>query len=101
VCPRVAHPGGVITTNKAYAMAKFFERKGNAGGRLRGRGGEEARMVGGCRGGGRGEENESSLGANSEEGNGARGGSTGTDAGSDSAVKGRCEQQQVGRSSQQ
>ena len=32
VGPRVAHPGGVITTNKAYATAKFFERKGNAGG---------------------------------------------------------------------
>ena len=57
--------------------------------------------MGACRGGGRSEENESSLGANSEEGNGARGGSTGTDAGSDGAAKVRCEQQQVGRSSQQ
>ena len=30
---RVAHPGGIITTNKAYATAKFFERRGkDAGG---------------------------------------------------------------------
>ena len=30
--PRTAHPGGTITTNKAYAMAKFLERRGKGAG---------------------------------------------------------------------
>jgi len=30
--PRTAHPGGIVTTNKAHATAKFLERKGKDAG---------------------------------------------------------------------
>ena len=30
--PRTAHPGGIVTTNKAHATVKFLERKGKGAG---------------------------------------------------------------------